>query len=201
MFEPTNNNMGFAQRLSMELARDKKKTVILATLVLVGAFVGIRVVTKGSGPAQAAAVTMEVDGSVVLPEMAMAAPLAFLVESDPLDEEYLKQIDRDITRDLFAFDRSHYTPLAPEVLEVAVGDGDAEGVELPAEIDWQSIVTEQSQSLMLQSTIDSEIPIAVVNGRVLGNGDQIHGFTVVKINSTTCMIEKQGIQITLEMAD
>ena len=202
MFEPTTNSMGFAQRLSMEMAKDKKKTVILATLALVAAFVGIRAFTKSSGPAQAAAVMEAPEMGPVLPEMVMAgAPPAFLAESDPLDEEYLAGIDRDITRDLFAFETSHYTPITSDVLQAVADAGDAEDVEIPDAIDWDSIVTEQSKSLILQSTIDSEIPIAVVNGRVLGQGDEIHGFTIVEIGPTMCKVEKQGISIMLEMAD
>ncbi|MHC4985872.1 MAG: hypothetical protein ACYTFO_06925 [Planctomycetota bacterium] len=197
MLEPT-NNMGFVQRLSTELAKDKKKTVILATLVLVGAFVGIRTFTKGTGPAKAAALAMQADESIVPPEMAMASP-GFLVESDPLDEEYLAQIDRDITRDLFAFDSSHYTPLTTEELRVVAAEDEDD--EQPDAVDWEAVITEQSRSLTLQSAIDSDIPIAVINGRVLGQGDEINGFQVVHIDATSCTVAKQGVQITLNMAD
>lgn len=192
-------NQDWVQRLKAALARDKKKTIILTVLVLVGVVMAARLLRTKGGPATATAETVAVvdDQAGDAEELALSVARGLLVhESD----EYIKHIDHTITRDLFAFNQDHFTPVFTTPVETT-DEPTAAPAETtsPPRIDWQEIITRQSRDLALQSTINSDIPIVVINGRVLGFGDVIDGFKVVHIDAGQCLLEKKGIKIMLKM--
>ena len=198
MSNAPSGNSNLAQRLAEEIGRDKKKTAMLAGLALVGIVVAFRAMNKGPRPAPVMASDA---GLIAETSDAMAVGLGaqgpFV---STLDEVYLQSIDHDINRDLFEFHSDFYTPLDPGVAEaVAEDNGTGGGGDEPA-VDWQKVILGQSEALDLQSTIDSEIPIAIINGLVVGHGDVIDGFKILDLRSGVCVIEKKGVRVTLTMA-
>jgi len=196
--------------MARELGRDKKKTFILASLALVGLIVGVRTFMKDSGTPEAVAAVAPVEAvGGPDPMTAQFGPdLVMAIQSDPeadhRTDEYIKTINHDITRDLFGFDGSYFTPIAAEAPESVSGDpGSGEPTTKPAAaaIDWGAIIAQQSARLTLQSTITSDVAIVMINGRVLGLGDVIDGFKVMEITSGACCLEKRGFRVTLKMAN
>lgn len=187
------------QKLSQELGRDKKKTFTLAALLLVGLIVGVRTLgTSGPAEATAAPVLAEVDTVIesVIAEQLAAPVTAESVEAARRTDDYIKAINHNITRDLFVFDPTGFTPLALEPSKTT--EAPTEDVAA-ATTDWAALVYEQSTHLSLQSTINSDMPLVMINGRVLGAGEMIDGFEVVEIRSGECILTKKGVEVTLRM--
>lgn len=189
-------NQDWVQRLKAALARDKKKTIILTVLALVAVVMAARLLRTKGGPATATAETV----AVVDDQAGDAEELALRGLPIHESDEYIKRIDHTITRDLFAFNQDHFTPVFTTPVETTDEPTAAPAeTRSPPRINWQEIITRQSRDLALQSTINSDIPIVVINGRVLGFGDVIDGFKVVRIDAGQCLLEKKGIKITLKM--
>lgn len=193
MAGPQSSAPEWKERLKEELSRNKKQTAILGTLLLVGLIVGIRYLKKkpdsAAAAASAVAVQPNVNGAGLLPSL--QGP-----KRTEQHDAYIRQISHDITRDLFELQHELYPivkPLAPDPIADATGP---EGKVGPA---LEELVRTQAAELTLQSTIDSDIPIAVINGRVLSVGDVIESFRVVKITTGECVIERAGVQVTLKI--
>jgi hypothetical protein len=53
--------------------------------------------------------------------------------------------------------------------------------------------------LRLQSITSGEVPAAFINGRLVRPGGTILGFTLVRCDERSAVLEKQGIQVRLGM--
>ncbi len=199
MPNPRSSNPDWQQRLKEELSRNKKQTVALAALLAVGLFVGVRMLKKKPSSASAAPSTATAltgrggqgasTGGLMLPGS----------QDLPVDSErdaYIKSISHDITRDLFEFQADLYPPIRPPEAELDSPSETADGPPGPA---IEELVRARSAQLALQSTINSDTPIAVINGQVLALGDVIDGFRVVEIGVGLCVVEQAGVQVRLEM--
>ncbi|MCK4601617.1 MAG: hypothetical protein KAU28_04075 [Phycisphaerae bacterium] len=181
------------QRLKEELTRNKKQTLVLGALVLVGLVLGARMLNKKPAPGKAAASVAELtpDGASSLSSV-MPSEAASTANTDR--DEYIRRISHDITRDLFEFHADLYPlvrPPQPSLPAAAPGQPPGQATE--------ELVRMRAAELLLQSTIDSEIPVAVINGRVLAANDKIDGFRVVEISSGWCVVEQAGVQVRLDM--
>jgi len=188
------NMFDWRQRVTAELKRDKKKTMILAILLLVAAIVLGRTLLTGVAPQQANAAG--VDAVVQVPE-----PPGEFVEPARQDRaavrEYINQLDHSVDRDIFAMNRDFYPPEVPserpELLGQAETDADQ---QYKAQ---QQLMQAQARALLLQSTMISSRPTAIINGRVLRVGEWINGFEVVEITPRSCVVAKNDVNIILHM--
>ena len=58
----------------------------------------------------------------------------------------------------------------------------------------------QAQALSLQSTIISDVPMAIINGCVVRLGERTaSGFEVIEISACACTVMKDGVKVTLEI--
>jgi len=188
-----------------ELAREKRKAIILLILATVMCALMVRLVWSTSSPARAEGAIapscladLESSGPAKVP----FAPPAMLEMDQPVattEAPHFAHERRKITRDLFAPDPEVFPPkqarssvgLAPE----------GEGTSNPeAENEAQRrIVWAHARALVLQSTIISDNPIGIINGRVLRVGDWINGFQMLAITPRSCTLEKRGVKVILEM--
>ncbi len=182
-------------RLSMELRRDKKKTAILAALVLVGAVMGGRMLVGGS-PSRASAKQRAAPTAKISP-----TPLAILGTGASSEgsacDKYIAAIKPGITRDLFRL-----TPeLFPLTEPTRVVDK-PKPTTRPVKPDKDALKKKRTETvkagvrsqarrqLNVQSTIVGDSPMAIINGKLLRIGDQIAGFTLVAVGSRTCEVQK-----------
>ena len=116
------------------------------------------------------------------------------VGSDARIEERIRRNDRRIDRDLFVPDVTAF-PLAPVKPKTPVSTG----VDKTNQKSTKEIVEELAGTLVLQSTIISADPTAIINGELLNRNETIQGFTVVTITAGACEVTKDGVTVRLVM--
>ena len=189
-------------RLSAELRRDKKKTIVLVTITLVAAVMGGRLLVKSVHPSKAEA---NVGSTAVVASGGTETPAMPTFEPGSRDPKrpavVLHPVRPEIKRDIFCFRADQYPLL---VAPGRVKDDEPEKRPKTPEVDPAQLrrarIRRQARALVLQSTIVGESPAAIINGRVMHVGRVTHGFRIVSVTSRNCVVEKEGVRITLEMA-
>jgi hypothetical protein len=192
------------KRLVAELARDKKKAGILIVLAITAVFFVGKLLLKGS---PAAAVAMQT-AAPVTPQAPVepsgmqnpaALPLVDEIQGMKTPRDSVKRITRDI-----------FMP-NPKVFPLVVKSTGTEAANKPnvvkdeeakrtAELKRKTErIRQEGAELHLEGAIIGRVPIAIINGSVLGPGGVINGFRIVKIESQTCVVEKEGIKLSLTM--
>ncbi len=185
------------ERLKDELSRNKKQTCLLGLLLAVGLFVGIKALAKKPKDAAAAAAPAAAAGQVSSGFSSGQPQASPGGQRDSGERDaYISQITHDIERDLFHLPSALYPLVKLPTPEVVAEPVNLE--QAPVE-DIEAIVRERAEGLSLQSVIDSDTPIAVINGRVLAVGDSIDGFTVANVAAGQCVLSQAGVQISLKM--
>jgi len=184
-------------KLVAELSRDKRKTVILAVLLLLGVVVGMRLVFK-TNPAAAQA-KAHTGGAGPAPQVKSPTPSVATVTTSQLGndariQERIQANARRIDRDLFVPDAKAFPP-EPVQPKKAKPDGAAKSTTKTPE----QVVQELAAEFTLQSTIISAEPTAIIDGRILKLGDTISGFMVVGITKGTCDLLKDDVLVELVM--
>jgi len=212
------NTTDWKQRLKAELARDKKKTGILAALLLVAGILGGRLVITHSLPSDASA---DQPGAAASPAPGDAdadrqAPAPRGESGDNGDsarrDQYLAHMDRAIGRDLFAAKLSYFPPLpGAESLAVGNAQGDPGWFGMVQqlvlrkqqagsdELSRVNAIRAQADDLSLQSTMLGSSPTALINGQVLRQGDYVSGFQIKRIAANRCLVCKDGVDVELRM--
>ena len=139
----------------------------------------------------------------IQPMEAQRPAMTFLSHSDRgkiAPGRYVQRKRTEITRDLFAADMDAFEPLsagwksnslAPATANTAKGGSDIQ----------KRLLRAQAQSLDLQSTMVSENPVAIINGRMLRIGEWINGFELIVITPRGCSVRKNGTTIMLDMSN
>jgi len=185
-------------RVLAEFRRDKKKTAILTVLALAAAVLVVRALLPKAPQTARAASSLLVQPRSAAPagQAAPAAPPASKAQAAKGrkgKKPELASVDhmtREITRDIFRLN-PRYFPQETAVKKPTTQPGKA-GPLTP-----ETVVQQQAQALLLESTIMSDSPVAMINGRMKRVGQEIHGFRIVKINDVSCVVSKDGIQVTL----
>ena len=195
------------QKLTAELKRDKKKAIVLSALVVVAGIVAGRMLVQQAPPSKAGAAVQNAAAqdseNDALDTRAMVIAKANADARSKANVErkrYLTRIRHEFYRDIFQPNTNYFPPATNDVKtagSVQVMDEQAEKERL-RKIEMQ-VIHAQAQALVLQSTILSSKPTAMVNDRVLRVGDWINGFKVVEIHSRSCVVEKKGVKIRLGM--
>jgi len=204
-----NNSIAMLKkRLIAEMARDKKKAVILVLLFLVGVFFVGKMLLKGSPEEVAAApnpAAMAPGGSPMLPGAGNTTARTLTAMNPKKIKEIKGAIKRKkITRDIFMPDPSLFPRMRKKTADVK-GNGNVSVAETEqnkreAELKRKKeLIRKQGAELHLESMITGRVPIAIINGTVLGLDGAINGFRIVKIGSQVCVLEKEGFTITLTM--
>ena len=192
------------KRLMAEFARDKKKAVILIVLLLVAVFFVGKLLLK-STPVEATAATNPMaagsSDAPMSPETGNIAAQVFAVKSSKADVP--KSAANMITRDIFMPNESIF----PHVEKTTAANSNSkvkviedEKTKRDAELKRKKeLIRAQGAELHLESTITGRVPIAIINGTVLGPDGVLNGFRVVKIDSQACVVEKEGVRLNLTM--
>lgn len=193
----------YKKQFIAELKRDKKKATILAVLSLVCLFVGGRILFKG-GPAATAnasvaakAVTSEPASTAPTGGVTFAMPARPMSNGEPAAELRLVADDEAIKRDLFAMNPDFFPPVEQAKAVKSLNDPkEAEEAKRKA---LRTRVENEASKLHLEGTIAGASPIAIINGKVVQVNEWISGFEVTGIDTGSCMIAKEGIQLKLIM--
>ncbi len=205
--EPKNiSSPSWRANLGEDLRRDKKKAVILAVLAVVAVGVGGRLLLQKESPAGAGGATATA-GRSGQPDQTPAPPSTASKTAQAVRDEYIHEMERQVTRDIFSLDLDLYTLIELPKPKHAVKSTTAKPVK-PART-REEIVRAQAKLLSLQMTIVSDTPTAIINGQVLAVGDMVKvntgddtrplRFRVIEITSHACVVAKDGLEVELRM--
>lgn len=176
-----------------ELRADRKKLTLMCGLLAIGLLLWgrllMRQVPKTAVADPAAAVATAVSDEII-PAAKPAAP-----KGRPKVEVVLSD---ETARDPFSLDEQSFTRKFKPVAEIPVqAKSDPKPADVPP--DWKSIVEKEAVGLVLQSTMLSGQPRALISGELVSPGQTIKGFTLKSVAQREAVLEKHGIQIKLEM--
>jgi len=182
-------------RIAMEIARDRKKAALLGSLTLAMCVLFARLVLSG-GPetAGAAAVVAKPLPTQAEKSMESLRTLLDIDASTPVCTSRPALTDSQIARDIFAPNTVFFPVSSPAQMPKLTPTANPGEEEAEAE---RMATQAQAASLILESTIVSELSTAIINGRVLREGDWISGFKIVEIRASECDVEKNNVKVTL----
>jgi len=206
MAQQQNSIAMLKKRLIAEISRDKKKAVILGSLFAVAVFFVGKMLLKGSPEQVSAAHNPATMAPAVMPMLPGAgnATARTLSTKSPKTKDSNGPVEvKKITRDIFMPNPSLFPKIKKkkttdvkgnvQVVETAQTKKDAELKQK------KELIRKQGAELHLESMITGRVPIAIINGTVLGLDGAINGFRIVKIGSRACVLEKEGFTVTLTM--
>ncbi len=200
MPKPVFDIASLTERARDEFTRDKKKFVVLAVLAAGMCVLLVRAAAGPSTPARSQAASSFAPAAATFTEPVAYGPAAAAEqEARAAKERYIRSLERKITRDLFSPSPEAFPPEhAPSsvLLVPDKGQADQAGAQKLAQ---RRLVQAQARALVLQSTVISSNPIAIINGRVSRIGDWINGFQIKAITARDCTLAKRGVEVILEM--
>ena len=186
------NSTNWSQRVTAEMHREPKRTSVLVVLVGILALMGVRLAVNAARPAPTEAVQAL---AAEPPQPTVDAEFDEISRRDSRRDEYIRQIDRTISRDIFMPNPHHFPPTeGPTARGPKAVTMDQAGQKQQAA---RQVVLAQAQALVLQSTVVSDRPTAIINGQVLRVGDRIAGFEVVEISSHACKVRMNDLMVEL----
>lgn len=181
-------------RLWRQATADKKKFGLMVTCLAVGLLLWGRLLLiekvpriATADPSAEAADEAEADA----PAEADTSPVLLA----PLPA-VRAELGDSLALDLFAFRHNRYRPLP--------GDDIGAGAVQPGQgtVDEQvrrRELEEMVKDLRLQSVIQGDMPIVVINGKVLRQGDSIDGFELVSFGTRSARVTREGQTFTLTL--
>lgn len=161
-------------------AKRRRQWIVLAALVLVAVVLGaVRMVQQIPSRATASNTPVaanESESATELPSVPTAVDVTW---------------PRELKRDLFAWEA---------VFEVEQPQEEEPVAEAPVERpDPAAVRRDAEREVALQAIIFGEEPIAMINGEVTKVGQTVAGFRVVRIEARRIVLEKENIEISLEL--
>lgn len=197
------HNFGNLIRRSMiELREDRRKAVVLAVLAIGACAALVNLLAAPRYPVKAGAAERPA-GARIAERRADARP-GESSEGDQgksaLRDQYVRGLVRKIERDIFAPNPEFFPPQQDATaVRRTVQQTTTQPGEKQEEVRRQMVLA-HAQSLVLQTTMISSNPTAIVNGRVMRIGDRILEFELVEITPWACKVRKDGVTVILEMS-
>ena len=181
------------QRLMVELRRDKKKTTLMAVLLVVAMFLVGRITVRSGGPQRVMGATLQNGISTTSASRAIPAPPGERDSGWAKKTRPGKSVERKFERDIFTPDWEMFSPSS----ESQDDPIPFEAVDEENELTKARTILLEAEELTLQSTVQSDRPTAVINGTLLRVGGRIEEFKVVAIRADACDVKKNGVEVTL----
>lgn len=181
-------NKAKLQYMLRRMGFDAKKAIVMGGLLVVGLLLWGRLLLKevpqtaSAGGAMTALAEPQNDG------------LSEVLDSDREQVEVALPVT--VKRDLFSFDANPYRrPLVPQ--EEATGPNP--GPEGADEASRLAAVKDAAGRLRLESVMMGGSPHALINGVAVAPGEQIEGFTLLRVSDRNVLLKKNGFVIRLKM--
>jgi hypothetical protein len=189
-------------RIKRRLMADKRKLGMLTTLAAIGLLLWGRLLLQ-QVPRTATADPDAAAGAeaTTLPSGSMGGGGTAERATSPSRQTVAVRLHDEVARDLFRFNSIYYPPL-PESEEKDGGEAKspADQVDESTRADAKMLeVRLAAQNLKLQSTLNGNEPRALINGVLLSPGEQIEGFVLRQVDGRKAVLEKEGVEIVLEM--
>jgi hypothetical protein len=201
---PNQNNSLSAQVTSV-LTKDPKKSVVLTALILVLGIMWFRMMGGTAAPRSASAMSRGL-GLPALNTQAKPAPNG----AAELRKWLAQPLPSELSRNLFETKLEYF----PTDASHSVGSGTLDHMtfwdELAKSMDAQADqqhkreiliqnLRQQAGQLQLTSTVMGPRPKAVINGQMVGEGEIVAQFRVVKIDARSAVIEQDGVRLEIAL--
>jgi hypothetical protein len=190
-----NQSNTFSERVTQILTRDPKKSLVLTVLILVLGIMWLRMMAGGAGvPRKASAMSR----GPALPAV-NAIPKAVNQNGQAALRKWLQQPPTALNRNLFETKLEYFPTDASHTASSRTLDHATFWDELAKSMDAQADqqhkreiliqnLRQQAGQLQLTSTVMGPRPKAVVNGQMVGEGEIVAQFRVVKIDARSAII-------------
>ena len=201
-------------KISQAVRNDPQKAGILTVLVAILLVLQIRLQMsdRDANPAHAAA-NAAIDGPDNPPPFGATA-MEMHASAHPLDSAaalrlWMESPGAPLTRNLFEVELERFpsdgSPL-PMANKTSVGFWDelAKSLTFRADVKRERQIlmenlARQASQLRLQSTIMGASPKAVIDGGLVGEGDVVASFRVLRIEPRRITVEREGIKLEIQM--
>jgi len=174
-------------RLWLQMTADKKKFGLMVTVMAIGLLLWGRLILLEKVPRVA---TADPNAQAAPTSDTPTAPATDSLP--PLEVVRVDLSDR-LALDLFAFRHDRYRLLPSEDSgEIGIQPGTSDDDEMLR-------VAEKARGLRLQSVVQGERPLIVINGQVLRVGDSIDGFEIASFDNRSAKVTRGGLTFTLTM--
>lgn len=181
---------------------DPKKTTLMSVLAVVLVVMIARMTLSGAHPAAALA-------SLVQPNRVALTPKAVTTNRNAAAlARWLNQPAQPISRNLFAT-RLDFFPTDNTSVAQNSASGDfwsQLGKSIAQATDEENkrenlkeSFRQQAGKLRLQSTMAGAQPRAMLNGKLVSEGNEVEGFRVIRIDTRRVVLERQGFRFELTM--
>lgn len=181
-------NKAKLQQMLRRMGFDVKKAIVMGGLVAVGLLLWGRLLLKEVPRTASAGAT----------DVALAAPKSSGLSDalDPARQQIEVALPSEVKRDLFWFDANPYRrPLVPQENDTGPNP-ELEGTDEASRL---AAVKDAVSKLRLESVMMGGSPHALINGVAVAPGEQIEGFTLLRVSDRNVLIKKDGFVIRLKM--
>ncbi len=179
-------------RLIAQLTADKKKLGVMLCAIAIGLLLWGRLLLQGvprTATADDPNKTAQADGAT--PKDAGKVRKS----ERPKPVVYVDLPDGP-GRDLFGFYPNRYNPTYPG----GGGDSSAKSAQVTPDVDHRvEAVRQEASELVLESIVTGTRPRAYISGRLVAPGEEVEGFTLVKVTDRHVILTKYGLFIRLRM--
>jgi len=205
MAMPQNN---FLARISSAVRQDPKKATILAVLLAVLGGLWLKMVLSGA-PKSAAAMTVPQPVAPVIPDSNNKPKSS---DSMGLLRDWVGEpLPPGVSRNLFAVQLDYYPMDAAHVVhdsrtvddptfwEKLAKSIDAQAEEQHKRENLIQNLRQQAGQMQLTSTVMGPRPKAMINGSMVGEGEVVAQFRVLRIEARSVVVEREGIKLEIPM--
>lgn len=201
-------------RLLGAVRRDPHKAGILTALVAILLVLQVRLqMNRGEGPSQASAAAEQPDNARASARADGTGVSGSINSQDSSDamRQWLSEPSAPLARNIFAVDLDHYpqdgsnrpVQIVP-VKNQGFWDELAKSMAFRADARKERQILmenlqQQANQLRLQSTLMTTPPKAVIDGEMVGEGDVVASFRVLKIEPRRIEVEREGIKLEIQM--
>ena len=198
------------QRLGHALKQDPKKVGILAVLLaMLGGMWGKMALTGSSAPKAASAMTVpqpappSISDSNNKPKVTDNLALLRDWIAEPMPQAISRNIF-EVKLDYYPMDAAHIvkdsrTTNDPTFWEKLAKSIDAQAEEQHKRENLIQNLRQQAGQLELTSTVMGPRPKAMINGSMVGEGEVVAKFRVLRIEARSVIVEREGIRLEIPM--
>jgi len=206
----SNRNLSLTGKLKSAVRRDPHKATVLGVLLIILGALVVRVLLPGAAmPVVSKASTVSRDARTEIVESAKQRART-LSAGDEFDR-FLSTPVAPVTRNFFAVKLDYFPtdgtasrPNTQTSEKEKIADSIAKSLRAQADQQARKEVLianlrQQALQLKLQSTVMGPTPRAAINGELLGEGDVIASFRILKIEARRIIVEREGIKLEITM--
>jgi hypothetical protein len=202
----------WTDRLPAPLRQDPKKAVVLGVLLtgLLGWW-GLKIFSNGAGPKRAGAMPIKSTAASPFVTDSTGRRIRPAESGDELQRWLDAEIPLVVSRNLFAVDFDYFPVDGSRPSQSTRTSGqetfwDQLAKSLSTQADQQEKranliqnLRQQAGQLQIASTFMGARPKALINGVLVGEGEVVAGFRVLKIEARRVIFEREGIRLEVPM--